>query len=418
VKDDPEIIKRILLEAVEKADLVIINAGSGKGSEDFTSSVLSGLGELLFNGVAIKPGKPVIAALVHKKPVLGIPGYPVSAFITFRLFAIPLIERLLGLPPKKEHSIRAVMSRQLSSSLGIDEFVRVNVGFVGERHIAAPAGRGAGLLMSVVRADGMVRIPRQLDGIAAGSEVEVEIFRSTEQIDKAVVSIGSHDNALDLLANSIRRHHPGCSLASSHVGSMGGLMAVRRGEAHMAGIHLLDENTGEYNVPFIKAHIPDKRVVLINFVYRIQGLVVKKGNPKGIAGLNDLLRDDIVFVNRQAGSGTRLLLDKSLADLGIDTERVSGYRNDEYTHMAVASSVQTGLADAGLAVFSAAAALGLDFIPIAEERYDLLIPREFLGLDKIEAMIRTLRQDQEFREEVKAMGGYDTRDMGKLLFES
>jgi putative molybdopterin biosynthesis protein len=345
---------------------------------------------------------------VHKKPVLGIPGYPVSAFITFRLFAVPIIERLLGLPPKEEHGIRAVMTRQLSSSPGIDEFVRVNVGFVGGRHIAAPAGRGAGLLMSVVRADGMVRIPRQLDGLAAGSEVEVEIFRSTEQIDKAVVSIGSHDNALDLLANSIRRHHPGFSLVSSHVGSMGGLMAVRRGEAHMAGIHLLDENTGEYNVPFIKAHIPDKRVVLINFVYRIQGLVVKQGNPKGISGLNDLLRDDIVFVNRQAGSGTRLLLDKSLADLGIDTERISGYGNDEYTHMAVASSVQTGLADAGLAVFSAAAALGLDFIPIAEERYDLLIPGEFLGLDKIGIIISTLRQDQEFLGSVKAMGGYDT----------
>jgi putative molybdopterin biosynthesis protein len=272
--------------------------------------------------------------------------------------------------------------------------------------------------MSVVRADGMIKIPACSEGIASGTELDVEIFRDRDAIRNTVVCIGSHDNALDILANFIKKRNAGLALSSSHVGSMGGIMALNRGEAHMAGIHLLDTDTGEYNVPFIKRYLMGKRIILINFVYRIQGLLVRKGNPKKICGLSDLVRKDVTFINRQAGSGTRLLLDKHLSDLGICTKEINGYCRDEYTHMAVASSVLTGLADTGLAVYSAAKALDLDFIAVAEERYDLAVPREYIDLDKVNILIDTVRNDVEFRECVMGLGGYDMRSSGNILFES
>jgi putative molybdopterin biosynthesis protein len=418
VKDDPRLIKEALLDAAGKCDMVMINAGSGRGTEDFTASVISDIGELIFNGVSIRPGKPVIAGIIGNKPVLGIPGYPVSAFLSFRLFAAPLINRFLGMPSAGGETVRAVISRQLASPLGIDEFVRVNVGLVDDNYIAAPAGRGAGLLMSVVRSDGLIKIPSDSDGIAAGTEVDVEIFREKDELRNTVVCIGSHDNALDILANAIKRRDSGFSLSSSHVGSMGGIMALNRREAHLAGVHLLDQVTGEYNTTYIKRFLAGRRIVLINFAYRIQGLLVKKGNPKMITGFEDLARDDIVYINRQAGSGTRLLLDKCLADRRISASSVKGYDRDEYTHMAVASAVLTGIADTGLAVYSAAKALGLDFIPVAEERYDLAVPKEYLELDKVAVMIETIRSDSDFRAVVKTLGGYDMRHAGNIMFES
>jgi putative molybdopterin biosynthesis protein len=417
VKDDPELIKEALLAAAGKCDMVIINAGSGRGTEDYTVRAIADIGELIFNGVSIRPGKPVIAGIINNRPALGIPGYPVSAFLTFRLFAAPLIRRFLGISGGRGESVRAVMSRQLASPLGIDEFVRVNVGLVDGHYIAVPAGRGAGLLMSVVRADGMIKIPSDSDGVASGAEVEVEIFREKDELKNTAVCIGSHDNALDILASSIGKRHPGYCLSSSHVGSMGGIMALKKREAHMAGVHLLDAGTGAYNEPYIKRFLADRRIVLINFVYRIQGLVVKKGNPKNIAALADLAREDVVFINRQAGSGTRLLLDKCLNDLGISSSSIRGYERDEYTHMAVASSVLTGLADTGLAVYSSAKALGMDFIPVAEERYDLAVPEEYLESDRVSVVIETIRHDTEFRGLVEALGGYDMRDAGRIMSE-
>ncbi len=418
IRDELELIRQAILDAARNCDIVIVNAGSGRGSEDYTASAIAGAGDMIFNSVSIRPGKPVMAGIVNNRPVLGIPGYPVSAFLTFRLFAAPLIARLLGVSVKKNDVVKAVLSRQLASPAGIDEFVRMNVGLVGKKYIATPAGRGAGLLMSVVRADGMIKIPADSEGIAPGTEVDVEIFREKDELSNTIVCIGSHDNALDILANFIKKRGPGVALSSSHVGSMGGIMALKRGEAHMAGMHLLDSDTGEYNVPFLRRYLADKRIVLINFVYRVQGLLVKKGNPLKIGGLSDIARKDVIFINRQAGSGTRLLLDKCLADMGMSGKDITGYERDEYTHMAVASSVLTGLADTGLAVYSAAKALDLDFIPVAEERYDLAVPKEFIDSEKVSILIDTVRKSIEFRECVKAMGGYDMKDAGNILYES
>jgi putative molybdopterin biosynthesis protein len=196
---------------------------------------------------------------------------------------------------------------------------------------------------------------------------------------------------------------------------MGGLLALKRGEAHLAGTHLLDEVTGEYNVSYIKKLLPEMRVVLVNLVYRTQGFIVPKGNPKGIRGFEDLAKPGIVFVNRQAGAGTRLLTDLYLKKLQIDPERVNGYDHEEYTHMAVAAAVLSGAADTGLAVLSAAQALNLDFIPVAQERYDLAIPQKFYDAPMIQALLGIIREDMAFRNQIVGMGGYDASEIGNVI---
>jgi putative molybdopterin biosynthesis protein len=418
VRDDLHEIKNAIVKASKISDIVLINAGSGRGSEDYTLTAIEELGEAVVNGVSIKPGKPLIVGFVNDKPVFGIPGYPVSAYLTFQLFVKPVISRFMGVANEEGERIKATTSRQIASPMGVDEFIRVKVGVVNGKYIATPVGRGAGLLMSIVRADGIIRVPANTEALNAGAEIEVELIRNKNEIKNTIVCIGSHDNTLDILANMVKKKYPEFSLSSAHVGSMGGLMALKKGEAHFAGTHLLDEQSGEYNIPFIKRLLSDKNIVLINLVYRQQGLLVKKGNPKNIKGFEDLIRDDVIFINRQGGSGTRLLLDKHLKELGINPYMVKGYDREEYTHMAVASAVLTGLADTGLAVYSSANALGLDFIPVANERYDLVIPAEFIDTEMIRILLDIIRNDKEFRATVESLGGYDTRDMGKIVYSS
>ena len=415
VKDDADLLRQTILDALADADLVVINAGSSAGREDFTVDVIAELGEVLVHGVSIKPGKPVILGIVKGKPVIGIPGYPVSAALTFTLFVKPLIYALLGLKAPGPDTITAKLSRQVASSLGQEEFIRVKIGSVSGNLIATPVTRGAGALMSLVRADGIIRVPAESEGIAAGHAVTVELMRSTRDIENTLVCIGSHDNALDVLGNYLKKKHPEYSLSSAHVGSMGGLLALKRGEAHLAGTHLLDEETGEYNVSYIRKLLPDTKVVLVNLVYRTQGFVVPKGNPKGIKGFEDLRRKDVVFVNRQAGAGTRLLTDLHLKKLRIDPAVVNGYYHEEFTHMAVAAAVLSGAADTGLAVLSAAIALDLDFVPVAQERYDLAIPRDFYDTPMMQALLGIIRGDREFRERIVSMGGYGVADMGRVI---
>jgi putative molybdopterin biosynthesis protein len=417
VKDNAALLRQAILEALVDSDVVVINAGSSAGREDFTANVIAELGEVIVHGVSIKPGKPVILGVVKGKPVVGIPGYPVSAALTFTLFVKPLVYALRGLKAPGPDTIAAKLSRQVASSLGQEEFIRVKLGSVSGNLIVTPVTRGAGAIMSLVRADGIIRVPEQSEGIAAGHEVTVELLRPVREIENTLVCIGSHDNALDVLGNYLRKKHPEYSLSSAHVGSMGGLLALKRGEAHLAGTHLLDEETGEYNISAIKELLPDTRIMLVNLVYRTQGFVVPRGNPKGIKGFDDLRRKDVVFVNRQAGAGTRLLTDLHLKKLRIDPGSVNGYYHEEFTHMAVAAAVLSGAADTGLAVLSAAQALDLDFVPVAQERYDLAIPREFYDTPMMLALLGIIREDKEFRERIIRMGGYGVSDMGRVIGE-
>jgi putative molybdopterin biosynthesis protein len=255
------------------------------------------------------------------------------------------------------------------------------------------------------------------EGIAAETEIEVKLLRSKSEIENTVVCIGSHDNALDVLANYLKKKFPSYSMSSAHVGSMGGIMAVKKSEAHVAGTHLLDEQSGEYNVAFIRKFLRDVPLKLINLVHREQGLIVRKGNPKNIKGIEDLIRDDVVFINRQPGSGTRLLTDKCLRDKGMPPQSIKGYDKEEFTHMGIASAVMSGAADTGMGILTAAIALDLEFIPVANERYDLLIKKEHLDMPMIQAFLQIITSDDEFRSAVLALGGYDVSDMGKVVYE-
>ncbi len=415
IRDDAALLRQTILAALGESDLILINAGSSAGREDFTAEVIAELGSVIVHGIAIKPGKPVILGIVRGKAVIGIPGYPVSAALTFNLFVKPLLYSLQGLTPPGPDVISAKLSRQVASSLGQEEFVRVKLGSVSGNLIATPVTRGAGALMSLVRADGIIRVPAESEGVAASHDVSVELLRSSRDIANTIVCIGSHDNALDVLGNHLKKKYPAFTLSSAHVGSMGGLLALKRKEAHLAGTHLLDEETGQYNVSYIKKLLPDAGIVLVNLVYRTQGFIVPKGNPKGIKGFGDLAREDVVFVNRQAGAGTRLLTDLHLKKLKIDPEKVKGYDHEEFTHMAVAAAVLSGAADTGLAVLSAAQALELDFIPVAEERYDLAVLREFYDTPLLQALLGIIRGEKGFRDQIVAMGGYDVSDMGTVI---
>lgn len=417
VPDEEGALAEALTRAAAEGDLAVMIAGTSAGSRDFTRGIIEQLGELVLHGVAIKPGRPVVLGVVDGTPVIGMPGFPVSASIVFLLFARPLISAWLGLEPPRPELVEAVLCRQLHSELGQEEFIRVKVGRVGGGFSATPLGRGAGAMMSLVRADGLLRVPAMSEGIGAGERVSVELLRPRRAVENTLVSIGSHDNTLDVLANSFKKNFPNYSLSSAHVGSVGGLIALKRNEAHIAPTHLLDEETGEYNVPFLKKYLPDTKTLLVNLVYREQGFIVPRGNPKGITGFKDLAGGGVSFINRQRGAGTRLLLDKHLKDEGIGASSVAGYDREEFTHMAVASAVLSGVADTGLGILAAARALGLDFVPVTEERYDLAVPEAFFGSAMFRALMEVITSDSEFRDAVNALGGYDTRDMGKVMYE-
>ncbi|MBC8236111.1 molybdopterin biosynthesis protein [bacterium] len=414
VIDDKEEIKKAILKGVAENDIVAINAGSSAGTEDYVPQMIAELGELLAHGVDIMPGKPVSLGIIEGKPIIGIPGYPVSAYIVCELFLQRLIYQLLGLPTPQPNKIQATMGRRTPSRLGSEEFVRVKMGRVNERLVAVPLSRGASLLNSVVRADGIVRIPSTSEGIEQGEKVEAELLRPAEEIENNILIIGSHDIVLDMLADEIKISRPDITISSAHVGSLAGLTALKRGEAHIAGTHLLDENTGEYNVSYIQRLFKKNDMALINLAYRQQGLIVQSGNPHGIQSLNDLVEKSLPFINRQRGSGTRILLDYQLKQLGIEPDDIIGYERELYTHLAVAAAVASDAADAGLGILSAAKALNLDFVPIAEERYDLAIPVNFLQMPQLQVILESITQPH-FRQRVEALGGYDMRDGGKRI---
>lgn len=415
IADDYESIKKALRDAVASAaDVVLINAGSSAGSEDFTSAIIGELGEVLVHGVAMMPGKPVILGLVDGKPVVGLPGYPVSAIMAFEQFVRPLLFSLQGLDAPAGDTVPAVLGRKMPSKLGLEEFVRVILGRVEGRLVAMPLQRGAGIITSLTRADGILQIPQEQEGIDEGTEIAVRLLRPREMLDYTLIMIGSHDNTIDVIANELKTRDSRLHLSSSNVGSLGGLMAIRRGQAHFAGSHLLDTGTGEYNYSYIQRYLDGVPVRLVKLAMREQGLLVKRHNPKGIRKIDDLMRPDVTFINRQAGSGTRVLFDYCLREKGIASDSVAGYEQEEFTHMAVAVSVLSGRADAGMAIYAAAKALDLDFIPIGLERYDLVVPEGAWNDFKMEDLMEVIGS-ASFRQIVASMGGYDAAESGRIM---
>ncbi len=395
--------------------MVLVNAGASAGSRDFTKSAVDALGEVLVHGVRAMPGKPTLLGRVQGRPVVGTPGYPVSAWVCVDQLVKPALAWLQGLPPPTRETVPATPGRRLPSKLGHDEFLRVHLGRVDERVVALPLKRGAGTITSLTRADGLLRIPPDSDGREAGDAVEAELLRPRAAMEKTLVVVGSHDITLDLIADRLPRRAPGLRLSASNVGSLGGLLALRDGRSHLGGTHLLDPETGEHNVADVKRFLPDRPVRLVTLAHREQGLLVRPGNPKSIRSLADLTREDVTFINRQAGSGTRVLLDYELERAGLSPRDIRGYEQEEFTHPAVAVQVAAGGADAGLGILAAARALGLDFVPVATERYDLCIPEDHLDDPRVTALLDLL-QDPEFRQSVAALGGYHVEEMGRVAW--
>ena len=414
VPDNEGALTAAVREAVNgPSHVVVIGAGSSAGSKDFSRSIIENLGQVLVHGIDLMPGKPSILGIVEGKLIVGAPGYPVSAVVCFEELLIPLLSWLSRKTPPVRQVVDVELARKIPSKLGTEELVRLAIGRVGEKLVATPLGRGAGMLTTLIRAQGVTRIPVDSEGAEAGSMVRAELLVPEAELDQTLVVVGSHDNILDVLGNELMGLARPVRIASSHVGSMGGLTALKNRSALMAGTHLFDEDSGDFNFPFFRKYLPGLNVSCINLAIRHQGLIVAKGNPLGIAGVEDLARPEVRFINRQRGAGTRILLDYHLRQAGIGPEQVNGYEKEEFTHMAVAVNVLTGTASCGLGIFAAANALGLDFVPLARERYDLAFLPELADW-KTETALELIRS-RAFQERIEKLGGYETTLTGRIM---
>ena len=414
VPDDFNRIKAMVEKASDQCDMVILNAGSSAGREDFSAQVIRQLGQVLYHGIAIKPGKPAILGCRGKTAILGVPGYPVSGIIVIEQFLKPLIEHWLKTAAQPEHYAQATLTRPVVSGLKYQEFVRVRMGAVGGRLMASPLRRGSGVVSSFMKADGILEVPQGLEGYEAGEEVTLRLLSPMEKLRNTLVVIGSHDPLLDELADMLHLGDPRLYMSSSHVGSMGGIMAIRRGEAHMAGCHLLDTADGTYNRSFIRKYFPKGDVKLVSCVGRQQGLMVARGNPLNICSFADISRQGIRYVNRQKGSGTRILTDYLCSREKVEPSDVYGYTREELTHTSVAAQIACGSADVGMGIYSAAKLYDLDFMPICIEEYDLIIPNHAWDSPMVQQLLTILRSDA-FREKILSMGGYTVDHPGQVL---
>jgi len=413
------ICEKIKLAALD-SDLILLNAGSSAGAEDFSSQVVETLGELYVHGIAVRPGHPVILGMIFADngrhvPIIGVPGYPVSAAMTNEIFVKPLIYQWCGRKEPESDPIEAKITKKITSPAGDDDYVRIVAAKVNDQILASPLSRGAGVISSLVKADGFTILQRGIQGVEAGEKIKIYINKNKSDLENTIFVIGSHDLTIDLLADFVSKY--GKRLVSTNVGSLGGLTSIRRGESHFGGSHLLDENDGQYNISYVKKYISDFsiKVIVLNWVFREQGFIIQKGNPKGIKSLSDLTRGDITFVNRQRGAGTRVLLDYQLSKNGIIPETISGYDHEEFTHLAVAASIVSGRSDVGLGIASAAKALGLDFIPLYQEQYDLVFPKHCYESDLL-SPVRDAIINFEFRKSIQSLDGYNISNMGKIVF--
>ena len=414
VPDKFDLIEAALGKAAEECDMVLLNAGSSAGREDYSAAAIGALGQVFCHGLAMKPGKPAILGAIGKKPVLGVPGYPVSGILVIEELLRPVVDRWFHRSPASRPTALATLTRPVVSGLKYEEFVRVRMGYVGDKLMASPLNRGAGVVSSFMKADGILRIPQGREGYEAGDQVQIRLLSPLEKLKNTLVVIGSHDPLLDEVGNLLHMADPGLYMSSSHVGSMGGIMAVRRGEAHAAGCHLLDTETGRYNVSFLRKYFPNGGVKLVRCVGRNQGLMVAAGNPLGIRSFSDIARPGLRYVNRQKGSGTRILADYLCKENGLVQDSIYGYDREELTHTSVAAQIAGGSADAGMGIYSAAKLYGLDFLPICIEEYDLLIPDGAYETPLVQRLLAVLKSDA-FRDKLMDMGGYTLDRPGQII---
>ncbi|MDD1727660.1 MAG: molybdopterin biosynthesis protein [Methanospirillum sp.] len=403
VPDDQDQIRAVVQEAVVDHDIVLISAGSSKGTKDYTARIIADLGTVFIHGVAIKPAKPVILGEIENRPVIGMPGYPIACHTILREILLPMLG-WYGLPILEPEVIQVQLTCAIQSAIGTDEFVLATVGKIQDHWIAAPLSRGSGIQMSMVRSNAYLKIPADQEGLETGSLTTAVLTVPKQSAGQVVLITGSHDPAIDHLADLIR----GCGIliASSHVGSMGGLLTLKRGDCHLAPMHLLADD-GEYNIPYLQKYFPDEELVLICVAEREQGIVSREG-----LGFEAITTHQ--YINRQRGSGTRMLLDHMLRQKGIDPDGIAGYNREVTTHLGVCLAVQSGDADLGMAVYSAAKAFSLPFVPVGVERYELVTTRKMFDEDSRIRAIADMIASQKCKNILEKLGGYRTGETGHI----
>jgi len=414
IADQKELIEKAFVESVKESDMVIVLSGSSAGRGDYTIDILKKQGEILFHGVNIMPGKPLIAAEVKGIPVFGLPGYPLSAWLDNHLFIRELVYLMQAESAPNFKQIEAEVKRKVPSEIGLEEFLRVNlINQAENKFTAVPLKRGSSAMESILKADGIMRISENKEGLHPGDRAPVILLKEKNRIKNDLLLIGSHDLSLDLIRNEIRKRNYNFDLKLQTVGSMAGLTALKRGESHLAGAHLLDPENGEYNVSYLRKFFKGQKLLVVNLVYREQGLYLKKGNPKNIANIDDLTQNNINYINRQRGAGTRVLFDFLLSQNEIETNQISGYEKEEYTHIAAAAAVGRGSADAALGIRAAAEVMDVDFLPLAEEKYDLIIKAENLDDPRINKLIKLISENK-IKSKIENLGGYNCQETGNI----
>ena len=408
-------LRSILTRHMAAQDVLIVNAGSSAGTEDTTEAVIREFGELIFHGVSLMPGKPTMFGLIEGKPVFGIPGYPVSAVISFKVFLQAVYDKLCSFGRTKDRTLPCIIPFKIASTIGVEEVLRVMLMLKDGRYYAYPLPRGAAVFSSLSKADALVSVPENVEGYDADTELKAVLLRPEEDLQGRFHVVGSHDLSLDVLRDMIKTRYPSKDLISAHVGSLSGILAMQKGIVDMATTHILDEQEKVYNIPAAKKYLKGRGFLLVHIARRIQGLLLAKGNPKAIREISDVARKDVRFVNRQAGSGTRILLDMILREKGIDRSSVQGYDREESTHTATAILVKEGIADMGLAIYPVSRIFDLDFIPLMEEEYDLLVTKEFSETPGF-GLIMELLTSTEFASRLGEMGGYNTKESGKIKY--
>lgn len=413
VPDDEDALRASVMKGLESGNhIVIVGAGSSAGSKDYSKKVFESIGTVLVHGIAIMPGKPTLIAITDERSgypgrmLVGAPGYPVSSIVCHEKILAPVVAWLQGTGAPERITTEVMLARKTPSKPGMREAIRLAAGRIGDNIVAAPLARGAGMITTMTKAQAVAYIPEEVEGVEDGETIEAELLVPRSDLERVMVHVGSHDNTLDLLANELMGLAHPLRLVSSHAGSMGGLTALKQGSALFAGAHLFDPDSGDFNFPFLDRYLKGVDVTVINLAIRHQGLIVPFGNPLGIKGVEDLAREDVTFINRQRGAGTRILLDHHLRQAGLASQKVQGYDNEEFTHMAVAVNVLTNAASCGLGIYASAKALDLDFVPLARERYDIVIPTEYMEDDRIQTLLHMIRS-ADFKWKIAEQGGYD-----------
>jgi len=427
-RDNIDEIKMKLVEAMRISDLVIISGGTSTGVGDLLYRIINDLGRpgILVHGVAVKPGKPTIIAVADGKPIFSLPGYPTSALMIFNLFVAPIVRSMAGLEPESEmRTVTAKTSSRIFTSGGRREFIPVNLVKTAEGKFRVyPVPGGSGAITTLAKADGFIEVPENRTFLEEDETVEVRLFGSKLK-PADLMFIGSHCLGVDLILRLIQEKGPRITYKVINVGSAGGLVAIRRGEADIAGVHLLDEETGEYNLPFLRDYDVEDKVILFRGYIRKQGLIVARGNPKGIKSFEDLLRKDVTFINRNRGSGTRILTDMRLKKITQESGKsfdelvnvISGYDVEAKSHSAVAAAVAMGKADVGVGIEAAAERYGLDFIPVADEQYDFAVNVERINKSAVKVFVETLRSEEFKKRLMREVPGLKPTDQtGRVVY--